>query len=58
MPKGKPKGRFNFKKDPKTGKEIGCKYEDGTWCNLPKFKRCEHVLRCVDGSKACEITAF
>lgn len=58
MPKGKAKSRFDFKKDHKTGKEKGCKYEDGTWCNLPKYKRCEHVIRCVDGSKACEVTAF
>lgn len=58
MPKGKAKSRYNFEKNPKTGKEIGCEYENGSWCNLPKFKRCEHCMRCVDGSKACYVTAF
>lgn len=58
MSRGKAKTRFNFEKDLKTGKEIGCEYEKGTWCKLPKYKRCEHCIRCVDGSKACSITAF
>ena len=58
MPKGKAKGRFNFDKDEKTGKEKGCEYEDGSWCNLPKYKRCEYCIRCADGSKACCVTAF
>jgi hypothetical protein len=57
MSKGKAKSRFNFDKD-KKGNEIGCEYEDGSWCNLPKYKRCEHCIRCVDGSKACQVTAF
>ena len=52
------KSRYNFGVDPKTKDEIGCQYEDGTWCNLPKFKRCKHCMRCVDGSKACGVTAF
>jgi hypothetical protein len=58
MPKGKANSRFSFKTDPKTGKSKGCQYEDGTWCNLPKYKRCEHCIRCVDGSKACYVTAL
>ena len=59
MPKGKAKGRFNFVEDLQNGKEeYGCKYEDGTWCKLPKFKRCEYCIRCADGSKACHITAY
>lgn len=58
MPKGKAKSRFDFTIDEKTGKEKGCEYEDGTWCNLPKYKRCESCLRCIDGSKACEVTAL
>ena len=57
MPKGKAKSRYNFDKDTKTGKEIGCKYENGTWCELPKHKRCEDCMRCSDGSKACYVTA-
>ncbi len=55
MPKGKAKSRFNFDKDQKTGKEIGCKYENGTWCDLPKYKRCEDCIRCIDGTKACYV---
>lgn len=51
MPKGKAKSRFDF--DKKT-----CEYEDGSWCNLPKFKRCEHCMRCKDGSKACYVTSL
>lgn len=58
MPKGKAKSRFNFEIDEKTGKEIGCQYEKGTWCELPKYKRCEHCIRCVNGDKSCEVTAF
>lgn len=57
MSKGKAKSRFNFKKDEKTDKAIGCEYENNTWCDLPKYKRCEHCMRCVDGSKACYVTA-
>lgn len=55
MSKGKAKSRWNFnhKKN-----EKGCKYENGTWCDLPKFKRCANIIRCSDGSKACEVTAF
>ena len=58
MPKGKAKSRFDFTKNPKTGKENGCQYEKGTWCDLPKSKRCEDCIRCIDGSKACRVTAF
>jgi hypothetical protein len=54
----KVNSRFDFTIDEKTGKEKGCEYENKTWCNLPKYKRCKNCLRCVDGSKACEITAF
>ena len=49
MPRGKAKSKYDFKKD-------YCEYEDGTWCNLPKYKRCEDVIRCEDGSKACYVT--
>lgn len=56
--KGKAKPRFNFGKDPKTGKSIGCQYENGSWCDLPKYKRCKHCIRVTDGTKACEVTAF
>lgn len=54
----KIKGRFNFEISKETGKEIGCEYENGSWCKLPKFKRCKYCIRVVDGSKACEVTAF
>lgn len=43
MPKGKTKSRFDSKKN------------NGNWCNLPKYWRCLHCLRTIDGSKACEI---
>lgn len=56
LAKRKAKSRYNFTK--KKGNEIGCKYENGTWCDLPKFKRCEDCIRCVDGSKACGVTSF
>ncbi len=56
MPKGKAKSRFDFTIDPKTNKSKGCKYlVDGSWCDLPKYKRCKDCLRCVDGSKACYV---
>ena len=59
MPKGKANSRFNFIEDSaNTNKPYGCKYENGTWCKLPKFKRCMHVIRCKNGDKACEVTAF
>ena len=48
--KGKANSKFDFVKET-------CQYEKGTWCNLPKGKRCEHVIRCKDGSKACQVTA-
>jgi len=57
MPKGVAKSRFLFEKD-KNGKEKGCEYENGSWCKLPKCKRCEHCIRCIDGSKACQVTAL
>lgn len=56
MPKGKAKTKYNFNKTADI--EKGCQYEDGTWCNLPKFKRCEHCIRCTNGNKACCVTAF
>jgi len=56
MPKGKANTRFDFNKNHKTGKEIGCEFENSTWCNLPKNKRCKHCIRCVDGRKACMVT--
>ncbi len=49
MPKGKAKSRYDFEK--KTCEFI----HQESWCNLPKFKRCKHVIRCADGSKACYI---
>jgi hypothetical protein len=58
MPQGKSKGRYNFSINKKTGKSIGCEFENGTWCNLLKYKRCKYCIRCDDGSKACEVTAF
>jgi hypothetical protein len=58
MPKGKAKTKFDFTIDPKTGKSKGCQYENGTWCKLPKHGRCENVIRCQNGDKACEVTAF
>ena len=57
MSKGKSKSRFNFNKD-SNGKTIGCSYENGSWCELPKYKRCEHCMRLADGGKACYVTAF
>lgn len=50
--------RYNYEIDHKTGKEIGCEYEDGTRCDLPKYKRCENCIRYTDGAKACKVTAF
>jgi len=47
--KGKPKSRWNDKTD-------SCEHENGSWCKLPKHKRCKDCLRCTDGSKACEMT--
>lgn len=58
MPRGKAKTRFNFEIDPKTKKSFGCVYENSTWCDLPKGKRCEHCMRCKDGSKACYVTSL
>ncbi len=58
MAKGKAKSRFNFSINPKTGKSVGCENEKGTWSNLRKHKRCEHCMRCVDGSNACYVTAL
>lgn len=48
--KGKAKTKWDFKNN-------SCQFEDGTWCKLPKGKRCEHIIRCVDGSKACRVTS-
>lgn len=56
MPRGKAKSRFNFNEDEKTGKLIGCEFENSTWCNLPKYKRCEDCMRLKGGGKACYIT--
>lgn len=56
MPKGKAKSKYNFEINEKTDKEFGCKYENCTWCSLPKYKRCEDCIRCTDGSKACDVT--
>ena len=51
MPRGKAKGRWDFKAK-------YCTYEFNTWCNLPKYKRCEHCIRCKGSSNACGITAL
>jgi hypothetical protein len=45
------KSRYNFEKET-------CEYESGTWCNLPKYKRCKDCIRCTNGDKACMVTAF
>jgi len=50
MAKGKPKSRFNYNINPKTGKEYGCEYEEQGWCKLPKGKRCSDCLRSKDGN--------
>jgi hypothetical protein len=55
MPKGKAKSRFDFTINEQTTKEKGCEYEEDSWCNLPKFKRCADCIRVVDGSKACYV---
>lgn len=56
MPKGKTKSKFDFTIDRKTGQSKGCTYLfQGSWCNLPKYKRCEHCIRCVNGDKACQV---
>ncbi len=51
MPKGKSKSKYDFKNN-------SCLYEaskrdSNNWCNLPKYMKCEHVIRVSDGSKAC-----
>nr|BFF40264.1 hypothetical protein BACY1_20690 [Tenacibaculum mesophilum] len=49
MAKGKAKSKFDFDKE-------SCKFlNNGNWCNLPKYKRCEDVIRCADGAKACRV---
>ena len=48
MSKGNAKSRYNFEKD-------YCEYENDSWCNLPKYKRCEHCLRLINGDKACYV---
>lgn len=50
MPKGKAKSKADINKG------WSCKYtEQGGYCNLPKFKRCEHLLVIRGtGDKACE----
>ena len=58
MPKGKPRSRFDFTLNPMTGKSNGCEYENGTWCNLPKYQRCHHCIRCIDNTKACRVTSY
>jgi len=55
MPKGKAKSRFCFTIDRNTNKVKGCKYENQSWCDLPKFKRCSDCLRLADGRKACYV---
>jgi len=56
MPRGKAKSKFNFEIDEKTVDSIGCEFVvNGNWCDLPKFKRCEHCIRCIDGSKDCQV---
>ena len=55
MAKGKAKTKFDYSLDSKTGKEKGCRYQNNSWCKLPKYKRCEDVIRCPNGDKACYI---
>lgn len=50
MPKGKPKSKYDYTIDNKTGKEKGCEFETSGWCNIPKYKRCEDCLRGKDGN--------
>lgn len=59
MPKGKAKSKFDFSIDLSTNKSRGCDFLiNGSWCNLPKYKRCKDCLRCVDGSKACNVVTY
>ena len=51
MPRGKAKGRWDFKIK-------WCTYKDRPRCNLPKYKRCEHCIRCKDGRKVCGVMAY
>lgn len=44
-------GRYDFAKE-------YCEYEDHSWCNLPKYKRCKHCMYCKNGDKVCSVTAF
>ena len=47
--RGKAKSKYDFDSD-------SCQFSSkGNWCDLPKFKRCENVIRCADGSKACQV---
>lgn len=48
MPKGKAKSKFNYETNT-------YKYSNNSWCKLPKYKRCEHCIRCENGDKACEV---
>lgn len=52
----KTKSKFNYKINPETGVEIGCKFESNGWCNLPKYKRCLDSSKNYDGSKSCNVT--
>jgi hypothetical protein len=49
MPRGKTKGKFDFKND-------YCEYViHGNWCSLPKYKRCEYCIYVKNGGKACKV---
>jgi hypothetical protein len=48
MSKGKAKSKYDFKLNK-------CEFENQTWCNLPKHKKCEDCIRNTDGTKACNI---
>jgi hypothetical protein len=32
-----------------------CVFEKQSWCNLPKYKRCEDCIRLKDKTKACGV---
>jgi len=48
-----PPETVNNSKSRWNGRTNSCEYENSSWCNLPKFKRCERCMRCTDESKAC-----
>ena len=45
---GKIKSKYDYEKE-------YCEYENQSWCELPKFKRCKDCIRNEDGTKACYV---